>query len=235
MEPVFNFGGSAMLSVLAFLGTAGVLAAAAVGFAVLALTGRWRAARWVGAGAVGTAGAYLVVLTGVSLTSGARAVDLGGEKYFCELDCHLAYSVVESRRAPTLSESTPAREGRVWEVVAVRVRFDEQTVSPRRGNAPLRPNPREIRLVDAAGRSYAPSEAGMRELERAAGGTIPLDRPLRPGEAYTTALVFDLPADAGRTELVVTERDPVTRLLIGHENSLFHRPTAFRLAEGRSL
>ena len=40
---------------------------------------------------------------------------------------------------------------------------------------------------------------------------------------------FEVPADARAHELLLTERDPVTRLLIGHENSLLHRRIPFRI------
>ncbi|HSU13891.1 hypothetical protein [Longimicrobium sp.] len=229
MQPLFNFvGSSAPLSVLAFLGTAAALAALAVAAVILlARRNRFAAGRVAMAGG-GIAAAYVAALAAFSLASGARQVEPGNAKYFCELDCHLAYAVVGSRRVGSLG-GTPA-DG-AFEVVTLKVWFDPGTTSPRRGDAPLTPNPRAARLVDAAGRSYAPSAEGLRALETEWGAQAPLSRALRPGESYTTSLVFEVPAAMRAPELLLTEADPVTRLLIGHENSFLHRPVPFRLAD----
>jgi hypothetical protein len=50
-----------------------------------------------------------------------------------------------------------------------------------------------------------------------------LTQSLRPGESYFTDLVFDVPKDARGLRLLITEDDPETRLVIGHENSLLHK------------
>jgi hypothetical protein len=177
----------------------------------------------------GVAAAYLVALTGFSLASGGRTVQPGNAKYFCEIDCHLAYSVVDARRVASIGGARA--DGGAFEVVTLHVWFDPRTTSADRGNAPLTPNPRLARLVDARRRTYVPSDAGLRALEAERGAQVPLSRELRPGESYTTALVFDVPADVAAPELLLTENDPVTRLLIGHENSWLHRPIPFRLVD----
>ncbi|HEU0016402.1 MAG TPA: hypothetical protein VFQ45_22170, partial [Longimicrobium sp.] len=118
--------------------------------------------------------------------------------------------------------------------VAVRVRFDRETVSRRRGGRALYPSRREVRLLDDAGRTYLPSPEGLRALESMGAPQPPLSRPLRPGEAYVTRLVFDLPADARGRRLLIREKDLVTRFLIGHENSPFHPAVAFRVGNERS-
>ena len=74
-----------------------------------------------------------------------------------------------------------------------------------------------------------PDPAGQHALEATSGPSIPLTRSLQPGESYTTRLVFDLPEKAPDPRLVITESDWITRALIGHENSLLHRKTSFRL------
>jgi hypothetical protein len=58
---------------------------------------------------------------------------------------------------------------------------------------------------------------------------MPLDTPLRPGESYTTELVFDLPTGARDARLLVNESDLPTRFIIGHENSPLHKKTEFKL------
>ena len=228
MQPMFNYQGSAALSVLAFLGAGALLAALGVALVILLARRDTRAARRVGTAMGGVAGAYLLLLVGTSLASRARTVEPGNAKYFCELDCHLAYSVVGSRRVPALGG---AKANGAFEIVTVKVWFDPRTTSPRRDDSPLFPNPRAVRLVDGAGRSYAPSAAGLSALEAAVGRQAPLTQALRPGESYTTSIVFDVAADTRGAELLLTEADPVTRLLIGHENSLLHRPIPFRLTD----
>lgn len=232
MQPLFNFHGSALLSVFAFLGTAALLAAAGVACVILFLRHLSFAARRVLLAGGAVAAAYLAVLTGFSLASREQVVEPGNAKYFCEIDCHLAYSVLGARREAALGAVRPSRGA--WQVVTLRVWFDPATTSPHRDDRPLTPNPREVRLVDADGNRYAPSDVGLRALEAAAGRQRPLTTPLRPGEAYTTTLVFDVPPGVRGPELLVTEADPVTPLLIGHERSPLHAKTVFRLHDAPS-
>jgi hypothetical protein len=165
-----------------------------------------------------------------SLASSGRVLARGEEKYFCEVDCHLAYSVTDVSRAKTLGEGPgAATAGGEFYVVAVRTRFDETTISPHRGNGLLHPNPRGLTVYDEQGRAYPLSEEGERALASFGGTGTPLDTPLRPGEAYTTRFVFDLPADARSPVLLINESDLPTRFIIGHENSLLHKKTEFKL------
>jgi hypothetical protein len=56
-----------------------------------------------------------------------------------------------------------------------------------------------------------------------------LTTPLRPGGSYTTVLAFELPADVTHPQLLVTDEEPITRLLIGHEGSPGHKKIYFEL------
>jgi hypothetical protein len=226
MEPVFNFQGSAMLSVMAFAGTVLLLFALACVAGYFAARDRMRAARRVGWAAAGVTGIYAAALAGFSAAAGEREVVAGGEKYFCELDCHLAYSIAGVER-PLSSGTDDAAPG--LEVVKLRVRFDPQTTGPRRGDHPLHPNPRRVRLIASDGHSYAPSEVALEAVEARSGSQPALDDPLRPGESAIIPLIFALPAGARGERLLLTERSPETYFLIGHENSFFHPRTAFRL------
>lgn len=177
--------------------------------------------------ALGVAG-YLAAMLAFSLSSAEMVLARGEEKHFCELDCHLAYSVVRVKRAESLG-TTAAKRGEFY-IVTVRTRFDEKTISSGRGDAPLTPNPRTLAVLDERGERYEPSEEGRLALERAEGGAgTPLMTPLRPGESYTTELVFDLPRAAQATTLLLNESILPTRFVIGHENSLMHKQTKFRL------
>lgn len=151
---------------------------------------------------------YVALLVGYSETSKEVVLAPGAEKYFCELDCHLAYTVTAVRR-----------DGNSV-VVALRTRFDEHSIAPWRGDAPLAPNPREIQVVDADGHMYAPHQSR--------GPT--LTTPLRPGQSYTTEFTFNIPVDSRDPRLVLLSKNTVPeRVMIGNENSFLHRKVSFRL------
>ena len=153
---------------------------------------------------------YAVLLIVASVTSRSRVIALGKEKHICEVDCHLAYSVAGVKAEPAPGDGTRY-------TVTVKVRFDEETISSHRPkDASLSPNSRYVALVDAAGHEYPGPTDGLR-------------RRLIPGESYTTDLVFEVPASARDLRLVLRNADPETPFVIGHENSLFHGRTTFRL------
>lgn len=161
---------------------------------------------------LGGAGLYVLVLLIASVTSHSRVLAPGEEKHICEIDCHLAYSVASAK-----TESLGG--GRIREVITVKVRFDEETISARRPrNATLTPNSRYVALVDDAGNQYPGSTDGLR-------------RPLIPGESYTTDIAFDVPQRASGLRLILRNADPETHVIIGHENSLLHGKTMFALAK----
>lgn len=227
-----NVSLESVVGALSLLGTALLLAVLGLVF-VHALVRRkfWRAKTAFAAGLV-LAAVYAAAMLSFSFASRERLIARGGEKYFCELDCHLAYSVVGVRRArssdASASEATGGSEftgGREFLIVTLRTRFDENTVTPTRGDFPLAPNPRSVRVFDERGRSYCISEEGGRLF----GAGVPLDTPLKPGESYTTDLVFELPEGARAHALLLNESMFATRFIIGHENSPLHAKTKFRL------
>jgi hypothetical protein len=153
---------------------------------------------------------YLTLLIGFSAASRATTLARGQEKYFCEIDCHLAYSIVDAKAQP---------DGHY--TITLRTRFDEKTTSPNRPkDAPLTPSPREVRLVDSAGGVYVPT---------ATEGT-PLLTPLTPANSYTTQLEFAIPKDAtGLRLLINTTPGWPDHLVIGDENSWLHKKTYLAL------
>ncbi len=204
--------------VLAFLGV--ILACLGAGaVCIVALARRERDfAKLVAKSTLGGVAAYAVLLLTASFTSRDRTLALNQEKHLCEVDCHLAYSVVGEKTAQTLGTDPDRKTARgAFYIVTVKVRFDERTISSHRGMAPLTPNGRTVAVVDGRGRRYPSSPAG-------------LTRPLIPGQSYTTDLIFDLPTDATDLRLVLAGADLETRLIIGHENSFFHGKTTFRLS-----
>jgi hypothetical protein len=53
--------------------------------------------------------------------------------------------------------------------------------------------------------------------------------PLRPGEAYGSYFVFEVPAGASKFQLHVSAADGEDALLSGHENSPLHQKIIFSL------
>lgn len=170
--------------------------------------------RWIARVEVAGVALYTVLFLGASLTSKTRELAPGVEKHICEVDCHLAYAV-------TGVDTTTTYQGRtargVFTVVAVRIRFDSNTIASwRPRDLPLSPNGRTVALIDATGRRY-PVAADS------------LDRSLIPGQSYTTHFVFDVPADASDLRLTLASGDWPTHLMIGHENAFLHGKVLFRL------
>ncbi|HEV3252825.1 MAG TPA: hypothetical protein VG033_00350 [Candidatus Acidoferrales bacterium] len=241
---------AAIFEILAFLGTLGALAAAGVAFAGIYAVGEERLARsvpiisgWLFGGrglarkAFATAAiliaGYAMVLFGASVLSNELTLAPGEEKYFCEIDCHLAYSVADTATAKTVGSGAGQVTAQgMFYIVNVRTRFDENTISPHRGNAPLDPSPRLVTLVDEEGQRYVVSADAEAALTAAHGAGTPLTQPLRPGESYTTRLVFDLPPGTRNPRLLIespVEPDWLGRVLIGDEGSLFHKKVFLRL------
>jgi len=204
----------APLAVLGFLALFGGLLVAVLLTILGLFVGKPRLVSWTWRIAAIAGFTYLLLLLGFSVVSRERLLHKGQEKYFCEVDCHLAYSLVDVKTGP--SPMPPLTEYRL----TVRTRFDEKTISEQRGHGPLTPNPRMARLIDSSGRQYLP--AGNSELS--------FNTSLRPGETYDVNLIFDVPADAKGLKLLITSSDWQERLLIGDENTLLHGRTYFALS-----
>ncbi|HTR04713.1 MAG TPA: hypothetical protein VMN82_16115 [Thermoanaerobaculia bacterium] len=210
---------------LAFLGTGFLLAGAAVGAGVAAVARRARLARGLAAFGLAVAVVYATLLAAAAVVSRDRTLAPGERKYFCEMDCHLAYEVTGAEAA-----------GPGLRAVTVRTWFDPSTIAPFRGDGPYAPSPRSVFLVDRAGRRYSASSPATEAWRAAHGGSTPFARELRPGESYSTTFVFEAPADAGALRLFIGDADGgVERLLIGHENSPWHGKVYFALPEARKV
>lgn len=178
-----------------------------------AFVGKLKIARIAMSLLAGGAAIYLALLLSFSLASHEKSLALGQEKYFCEIDCHLAYSIVDVEQ-----ESEPSFNRYVLEI---KTRFDEKTISSHRPkDAPLMPSPRTVDLVDANGAEY-PAEASA--------GTA-LTTSLTPGESYLTQVSFSVPSQAKGLKLFITTTPQWPDLLvIGDENSWLHKKTYLAL------
>ena len=176
------------------------------------------------------AGTYLGAILIFSLTSHEKVLVRGEDKHFCEIDCHLAYSIVNTIQSKTLGNPPGQKTAQgMFTLVTVKTRFDETTISPSRGDGLLYPNSRVLTLLDDRGNKYSPSIEGQRALEASSGSSTPLTTPLKPGGSYTTDVAFDLPADVKATTLLINEGELLTRFVIGHENSPLHKKSRFQL------
>jgi len=203
----------APLAVMAFLAAIAGLFLALASAAIAWFARKPKLARacllFVSAGAA----IYAALLLGFSLASHTHILTRSQEKYFCEIDCHLAYSLLDVNTEPSA--------GSTHYLVTIRTRFDETTTSPTRPkDVPLTPSPRIVFLVDASGHHYHPI---------ATQGT-PLLTPLKPSDSYTTQLAFDVPRDTKNLRLLITTTPAWPDLIvIGDENSLLHHKTYFAL------
>jgi hypothetical protein len=217
---------SVVVATLALLGSAGLLLVT-VGMLLWAGFRRHsRLVRRAGFGALALVAGYAVVLVGVGLASPEQMLPPGGEKYFCEIDCHLAYSVTGFRKLG----ASPGEAGVLW-AVTVRTRFDERTIASwRPREVPLSPGPRAVHLVSADQRRFEPIAVPGAALLNDSDRSVPLETELRPGESYQTRFYFELPDGVlpKALDLEDAEQWP-NRLVIGHEQSPFHGRTLLAL------
>ena len=201
---------AATAQVLAFLGTvAFVLSAGAAALVFVMLRRRVWAGRAVLAGGF-IASLYAATLLAFGVASPAVNLPPGERKVFCEVDCHVTYDITGGYNdSDTL-------------VLTVRELFDPNSVSPRRGDAPMNPGARRFALVDSKGREWAPVRIRMKDR-------APLFSMLRPGESRQAQLSFAVPREAQIRGLLVEDDNPVSPLLIGHERSPFHEKAVLSL------
>ncbi len=225
-----NVNLAAPLGALALLGTGCLFLLLALAFVLTLVKRKFRANKLVLVASALIVAAYVGVLLIFSFKSNEQALARGQEKHFCEIDCHLAYSIVDVTDSNILgAPPQQATAAGMFRSITIKTRFDENTISPNRGNGLLYPNSRVVTLIDEQGRKYLPSSEGQRVIEQNRTGGTAMTSPLRPGESYTTTVVFDLPADARNPSLLINEGEWLTHFVIGHENSPFHKLTKFQL------
>jgi hypothetical protein len=186
-----------MLGTLAFLGTAAITAGVVLGLAYALGRGDHPLLRRLGVfGAVVLAGYALLLAAGPAVTP-PRALAPGQELSFCGFDCHLHVSALGARREDGLD-------------VTLRFRSDAR-------RAPEFPGRLAVRVVDEAGREFAPVE--------------PLPRNELPaGETATHTLRFPVPDDAVAPRVTVTWTSWLDWLVPGPGNPMVQREATLELA-----
>ncbi|HZD31268.1 MAG TPA: hypothetical protein VE779_06380 [Candidatus Angelobacter sp.] len=213
------------MAALCFLATVGLTLLLTIATVVLFFTRR-RWSRYSLLAIAGLLAGYAAVLGLFSWASFDRTVGRGDEKFFCALDCHIAYSVQGVERMKSIGDVTSQGE---FVVVVLRSHFDERTIAPWRGNAPHSPHPPNLELVDGAGHRYSVAAAGQQAWENAKANSHSLTDPLRPGESFESVWVFDVPEKAKGIRFFAGWHDFPSYLLIGDEDSPGHAKTYFAL------
>ena len=225
-----NVNLAAPVGVLLLLGTGLVLFVAGLGFVYSVLKKKFGLTKFALISIALVAGLYLVCLLIFSFASSEKVLARGEEKHFCEIDCHLAYSVTDVRETQIL-RAPPDQLIPVgtFRVITIKTRFDENTIGRDRGDGLLYPNSRVVTVSGEDGKQYFPSAEAQRLLEKLQATGTAMTIPLRPGESYSTTFVFDLPTDIKNPTLLIREGEWVTPLVIGHENSPLHKKTRFQI------
>ena len=236
----------AVFGALAFLATAALLVASAAAVAGTFIIREERLKQWtsgvlgwlfrgrglrgkIAAATVILVAGYGLTLAAFSISSREYTLNPGQEKYFCEIDCHLAYSVPAAEVAAQIND---VRARGTFYIVTLKTRFDETTISKRRGDGPLQPSPRQIVLLDDAGRAIPISPEAEQALRNTSSAGAPLDTPLRPGESYATRIAFDVPPTTQLPRLLVASPSSPSwlgSLIIGEEDSFLHKKTLLAL------
>jgi hypothetical protein len=225
-----NVNLAAPIGVLLFLGTGFLLFVLGLALIYSVIRKKFGLTRFALIAIASIACLYIGDMLVFSFASNEKVLARGQEKHFCEIDCHLAYSVTDVRETKTLGDSPrQVTAAGTFRVVTIKTRFDETTIGSARGNGQLYPNSRLLAVIDDAGHKYLPSTSGQVALENSQSAGTPVTTPLQPRETYTTTFVFDLPADIRSPTLLIHEGEVVTRFIIGHENSPLHKNTRFQI------
>lgn len=209
------------IGILMILGTFGLLALAVVAFVYSRLKGKPLPGKAMLLGGAAWVALYVGALAASSLSSQERLLGLNEDKQFCGfyLDCHMQVAVTRV--------DTTARRG------AARTYVVTLRVSSTAVRARLRLLDPQVVIHDAQGREYTRSQAAESLLATQGAPVEPLTREIGPEEAFQTTVAFELPADVQSPRLSVTEgiwADKLIELfLIGDEDSLLHKRTAFEL------
>jgi hypothetical protein len=225
-----NVNLAARIGALALLASGFLLLTAGFIFAVSLVMKKSRLKKFSLVAIVLVAVCYLSLLLIFSFTSREQVLARGQEKHFCELDCHLAYSVTDVQEAKVLNTAPDQITATgMFRVITIKTRFDESTISRTRGDQLLYPNSRVVTISDEDGKKYFPETSAQALLDKSHAAGTAFTSPLRPTETYSTTLVFDLPENIKSPTLLIQEGESLTHFVIGHENSFLHKKTRFQI------
>jgi hypothetical protein len=204
-----------LVLILAVLGC--VCALFALGYFLLRR--RWAWAKCVLLGLTSFLILYAVVLISVSFLSPQRVLAMHQERCFDDW-CISVEQVMQQSRigvAPTVVTAHG-----VFYLVTVRVTSHARAITQRALDV-------QVYLLDESNRRYDPSPNGQQALDAAGQGGQPLDSKLTPGGSFTRTVVFDLPKSSSHPALAVNHGLFPSVLIIGNEQSFFHKPTIIQI------
>jgi uncharacterized protein DUF4352 len=159
--------------------------------------------------------AHVLCMIAVSTLTPQRILDQSQERCFDEM----CFSVSHVATADTLgSGSNQQTATGIYYVVTVQLR----NASSRTAQKPDHP---VFFLENLQGARYTPSPAG----HKAVGNEPTWDQKLQTGERQTRDVVFDVSAQTQRPRLGIIEGTGPGPLIIGDEQSLFHKQTQIQL------
>ncbi len=203
-----------LLFLASALGCGVTLIAAIVAFALR----RWVAARHLLLGLGVYLLLYALALIGVSAITPQQTVRMGQRRCF---DDWCIAAVQATQTLAIDSNSSVAAHGR-FTLVTVQVTNAAQRVTQREYGDTLY-------LLDSAGHRYDVSLTAQRALDAAALSGQPLDTALAPGASFTHTAAFETPPNATGLSLVIAHAAFPGAIVIGDDESFFHRPTLMLL------
>ena len=203
-----------LLFLASALGCVMALIAAIVAFTLH----RWIAARRMLLGLGAYLLLYALALVAVSALTPQQTVRMGQRRCFDDW-CIAAVQATQTLTAGP--NSFVLAHGR-FTLVTVRVTNAAQRVTQREYGDTLY-------LLDSAGHRYDVSLAAQRTLDAAGLSGQPLDTALTPGASFTHTAAFETPPNAPGLSLVITHAAFPGAIVIGDDESFFHRPTLMLL------
>lgn len=192
-----------------------ILASLTIGAAIIYRRIRGRSAQKLLLTLAGCMIAYAAILIIVSLSSHTRELAVGTDKCFDDW----CASVMGAHALPGASHTNGKK------IVAVELR-----VSNRARGAAFRPSQPRVRLVLPSGEEVNPSASGQHEFEKQSGPQEDIAKRLSAGENFRTTLAFEVPVTTSTAVVQLLEGPAlVMRLLVGDENSFFHKKSVFAI------
>jgi hypothetical protein len=195
--------------------------------AILLAVAVWKKKTWLRNFVVGGVAVwfvfYAVMLLAASFSSKEATLGLNQPKEFCGfyLDCHMHTAVTGVRRAKTIGDRTARGE---FYVVKVKVFSDAR-------QATIGLLTVDARVLDENRQEFVRDT----EAESRLGEQPPLDERISPVESFEREIVFDLPGGVKNPRLDIREGygidHVIESVLIGDEDSIFHKRSLFELEE----
>jgi hypothetical protein len=203
-----------LVLILAVLGC--ILALFSLGYFLLRR--QWTWAKRITLGLVSFLVLYMILLLSVSFFSPQHVLAMHQERCFDDW-CASVEQVIQQ---PGVGTAPTVTAHGVFYLVTMRITSQARAITQRALDV-------QVYLLDATNQRYDPSPTGQQALDETGQSGQPLDSKLAPGGSFTRTIVFDLPKSASHLALVVNHGLFPGVLIIGNEQSFFHKPTIIQL------